>query len=295
MGAIWSLKRKEIATAGLPSSTVQSIFSGWHDGKNFTITPTVYSLLRGEQPMHIVRKFRYLVIVSGLALGFCGAQSADSDGLHSAIRPTPRNDKFWQNQHHRFLEIAKGGNVEVLFLGDSITQGWGGAGKEIWTERFAPFKAANFGIGGDRTEHVLWRLRDGKELHGISPKVVVLMIGTNNLGINNAEQVADGIEAIVQELRQQLPKGKILLLGIFPRAEQPSNPLRAKIKIVNGRIARLDDGKSVHYLDIGAKFLEPDGTLTKKIMPDFLHLSPAGYKIWADALQPLLGKMLGSK
>jgi lysophospholipase L1-like esterase len=211
---------------------------------------------------------------------------------HGAIRPTPRKEKWWQDRHQRFLDIANKGNVDVLFLGDSITQGWEGAGKEVWKERFTPMKAANFGIGGDQTQHVLWRLRDGKELHGISPKVVVLMIGTNNMGSNNAEQIADGITAIVKELRRQLPEGKVLLLGIFPRSKEATHPLRAKIKDVNERIAKLDDTKTVRYLDIGGKFLESDGTISKKIMPDFLHLSPVGYKIWADAIQPSLGELL---
>jgi lysophospholipase L1-like esterase len=194
--------------------------------------------------------------------------------------------------HGRFLERAKQGSVDVLFVGDSITQGWAGSGKEVWKERFEPLKSANFGIGGDQTQHVLWRLQDGKELEGISPKIVVLMIGTNNTGRNSAEQIAEGVTAIVHELTKQLPQGKVLLLGVFPRGPKPSDPVRGKIKDINERIAKLDDGKQIRYLDIGDKFLKPDGTLTKEIMPDYLHLSKQGYQIWADSIQPSLTEMM---
>jgi lysophospholipase L1-like esterase len=213
-----------------------------------------------------------------------------------AIKPLERKDKGSVQRHERFLERAKKGDVDLLFLGDSITQGWEGAGKDVWAKTFAAqHKPANFGIGGDRTEHVLWRITEGKELEGISPKAAVLMIGTNNTGANSAEQIADGITAIVKELRRQKPDTQILLLGVFPRRPQPTDPARAKIKEINERIAKLDDGKHVHYLDIGSKFLEPDGSLSKDVMPDFLHLSPKGYQIWADAITPELEKTFGKK
>jgi lysophospholipase L1-like esterase len=211
---------------------------------------------------------------------------------HTAIKPVPRTDKWWQDRHGTFLKIAMNGNVDLLFLGDSITQGWENAGKEVWKERYEPLKAANFGIGGDQTQHVLWRLHNGDELHGITPKAVVLMIGTNNMGSSSAEQIAEGITAIVAELQHQLPHGKVLLLGIFPRSAKANDAVRAKIKSVNERVAKLDDGKQVRYLDIGDKFLQADGTLAKEIMPDYLHLSPKGYKIWAEAIQPTLSEML---
>jgi lysophospholipase L1-like esterase len=211
---------------------------------------------------------------------------------NDAIKPVPRTDKGWQQRHQRFLERAKQGHVDVLFLGDSITQGWEGNGKEVWKERFEPLHAANFGIGGDRTQHVLWRLEDGKELHGISPKAIVLMIGTNNMANDTAANIAEGVKAIVHELRQQSPEAKILLLGIFPRGREAANPFRAKIKDVNQRIAKLHDGKNVRYLDIGDKFLSADGSLSKEIMPDYLHLSAKGYGIWADAIQSALDEMV---
>lgn len=191
--------------------------------------------------------------------------------------------------HEGYVAIAKAGGVDVLFLGDSITAGWRGNGKEAWEKSFAAYKTANFGIGGDRTQHVLWRITNG-ELDGIKPKVVVLMIGTNNSGTDEADGIAKGVTAIVKAIHAKSPTTKVLLLAVFPRGEKP-NPQREKLAKVNETIAKLHDGKSVHYLDIGAKFLTADGTLTKDIMPDFLHLSKAGYQIWADAITPKLAEL----
>jgi lysophospholipase L1-like esterase len=211
---------------------------------------------------------------------------------HSAVKPNQRKDAGSVKRHERFLEIARKGDVDLLFLGDSITQGWAGFGKEAWKKNFEPLKAANFGIGGDRTEHVLWRITEGKELEGITPKVAVLMIGTNNMAANSAEEIADGVTAIVKELRKQKPEMQILLLGVFPRSPEPTGRFRDKIKDVNARIAKLDDGRNVHYLDIGSKFLESDGSLSKDIMPDSLHLSAKGYDIWAEAIKGPVERML---
>ena len=190
--------------------------------------------------------------------------------------------------HEKFLERAKKGDIDLLFLGDSITQGWNDNG--TWQRHYAPRQAANFGIGGDRTQHVLWRLDHG-EVDGIEPKVIVLMIGTNNFHSNTPEEIAEGIRAIVQTLRVKLPASRILLLGIFPRGESPM-PGRERIAAVNSRIARLDDGKSVTYLDVGPVFIQPDGKIARDVMPDFLHLSEKGYRIWADAMEPTLWSLL---
>lgn len=210
----------------------------------------------------------------------------------SATVPKPR-EGAWVKRHESFLERAKKGDVNLLFLGDSITQGWEGGGKATWERFYGPRHAANFGIGGDRTQHVLWRLDNG-EADGIKPKVAVLMIGTNNSGQNSADEIAEGIEAIVKKLHEKLPETKILLLAVFPRGEKPG-PTREKLAAVNQRVAKLDDGKTVKYLDIGPKFLNEDGTISKEIMPDFLHLTPKGYRIWADAIEPTLWSMLDEK
>jgi lysophospholipase L1-like esterase len=191
--------------------------------------------------------------------------------------------------HRDFLKRAENGNIDLLFLGDSITQGWGGA-RKTWDRFYTPRKADNFGIGGDRTQHVLWRIQNG-ELARIEPKVVVLMIGTNNASGNTPDEIAQGITAIVGELRKRLPKTKILLLGVFPREPKPS-PMRERLARVNEKIAKLDDGSNVRYLDIGKAFLSEDGTISKEIMPDYLHLSQKGYRVWAEAMEPTLWSML---
>jgi len=216
---------------------------------------------------------------------------------NTAVMPVPR-EETWVKRHEGFVEIARAGGVEVLFLGDSITDGWRSKGKVLWDAHFAPLKAANFGIGGDRTQHVLWRMQNG-ELDGISPKVVVVMIGTNNTGFerdrvtprNTVPEIIEGVTAIVQGLRTKLPAAKVLLLAVFPRGEKDSAS-RAQVSAVNEGIARLHDGAKVHYLDIGQKFLYPDGTLPTDFMPDLLHPNEVGYAIWAAALKAPLAELL---
>ena len=226
--------------------------------------------------------------VLGAVLAFAiGARAVETN---TAVIAAPHEGRSMA-RHLGFLEIAKQGGVDLLFVGDSITDYWFRYGRSIWDANFAPLHAANFGVAGDRTEHVLWRLQNG-ELDGIKPKLVVLMIGTNNLGSNSDEEIADGIKAIIQQLRQKLPSSQILLLGIFPRGEQADNPVRSRIKHINSIIAKFDDGKMIKYMDIGPKFLEPDGTLSKSAMPDSLHPNAKGYQIWADAITPTVQEMM---
>lgn len=235
-------------------------------------------------------------MLTGMLLLLAGWVSAQ-DSLPAA----PRTKEYswmsvarWNEMHAGFLKRAQAGPIEVLFLGDSITQGWNDAGKASWEKSFAPLKAANFGIGGDMTQQVLWRITEGKELEGVAPKAVVLMIGTNNFGLGNhsPEAVAKGVAVILDTLKTKLPNSKILLLAIFPRDAKPGTPFRQKIAAVNEQLVKLADGKTVHYLDLGPKFLAADGSLPKEIMPDFLHLSPRGYEIWAEAIQAPLAEML---
>lgn len=228
-------------------------------------------------------------LVPSLVAFALAAVAVHAQSSNSAINPVPRNP--WLDTSNGFTARAKKGDVDVVFLGDSITAGWSNAGKVAWSTRFAPLKAVNFGIGGDRTQHVLWRVQNGN-FDGITPKAVVLMIGTNNSGSNTAAEIAEGVTAIVKEIQTRTPSTKILLLGVFPRAEKADHPVRAKLAEVNATIAKLDDGKSVFFLDIGPKFLTEDGTLTREIMPDLLHLSPAGYTIWADAIQDKLAELI---
>ncbi|MFO0814702.1 MAG: family 16 glycoside hydrolase [Gemmatales bacterium] len=208
------------------------------------------------------------------------------------VTPKPRRDGWWQARHQTVLQKAEEQGPAVMFIGDSITQGWEGAGRKEWEKRFAPLNAVNLGFSGDRTQHVLWRLDEGREMAGYVPKAAMIMIGTNNSGNNSADQIADGIEAIVKLIRRKHPKTQILLLAVFPRGEKPDHPQRLKLIEVNKKIKTLDDGKWVKFLDIGDKFLAEDGVLPKEIMPDFLHLSEKGYGIWADAVESHLKEMV---
>jgi len=218
----------------------------------------------------------------------------------SSTEPMPR-EQAWVHRHDGFVEIAKKGNIDVLFLGDSITDNWRKPemGLPVWEKNFAPLHAVNFGISGDRTQHVLWRMQNG-ELAGYKPRVVVLMIGTNNTGLerdkltprNTTAEIVSGVTDVVKGLTTQFPETKILLLAIFPRAEKSTDPFRLQVYDVNSALARLHDGKQVFFLNIGPKFLAPDGRLPKEIMPDFLHPSTKGYEIWADAIREPLAKLL---
>jgi beta-glucosidase len=235
--------------------------------------------------------------------------------------PAQKKDtgKFMQ-KHEEFLKRGKSGPIGVLFLGDSITEGWGKA-PEVWEKYYKQHDPANFGIGGDRTEHVLWRIANG-ELDGIHPKVLVLMLGTNNTGSNDADSIAAADKKIIKEIRTKLPDTKVLVLAVFPRGPRPptvpkaapgakpAKPAAPKpvvsaqamaedaakrmaiINAVNKELAKLDDGKMVRFLDINPKFLGADGKIPMDVMPDQLHPNAKGYQIWAEAMQPLLEEMM---
>jgi len=233
-----------------------------------------------------MRRVRFVWMSLAIALGVLmssrpvAAQDApvkQARKLPPTATAAPRNDPWWkQRQESMNARVAKG-NVDLVLIGDSITQGWEGGGKKAWDEFYAKRNAVNLGIGGDQTQHVLWRLQNGN-LKGISPKLAVLMIGTNNAGGNRPEEIAAGIRAIIRTLRKNAPDTKILVLAIFPRGPNNDDGLRkinAEASELVARSKRID-GKMVKFKDIGKKFLEPDGTLTKEIMPDLLHLSPKG-------------------
>jgi len=193
-------------------------------------------------------------------------------------------------RHLGFVETAKQGNIDLLLHGDSITDWWvqGDANKAMFDKYFADIRTANFAISGDTTQGVLWGLKNG-EGQGFQPKAVMLMIGTNNNGANTAPEIAEGIGAVVLELRQNFPDAKILLLAVFPRSI-PGDPIRDKIAEVNRTIAKLDDQKHVFYMDIGPLFLDDKGFfLPETFRPDNLHPLAKGYDIWGTAVR---GKLL---
>lgn len=211
--------------------------------------------------------------------------------------PKRGNARFYE-LHAQHLKRAKE-PMQLLFLGDSITEGWGKA-PDVWKANYEKYQAANFGIGGDRTEHVIWRIEDGV-LKGVKPKVVVLMIGTNNSGDHTGAQIGAADTKIVELIRANIPETKVLLLAIFPRGPRKDKEGRIlddgvkrmqAINEANAILAKLDDGKNVRFLDIGAKFLGADGKIPDGIMPDQLHPNAAGYQIWADAMRPLLDEMM---
>jgi len=210
-----------------------------------------------------------------------------------------------EKRHESFNEISKKGEAQLVFLGDSITHGWESKGKAVWEKTWAPLKAANFGIGGDRTEHVLWRLEHGN-FDGLKPKAIVLMIGTNNTGHQGrpqkeldgavyqctAEQTAEGVKAILAKLQQKCPDAKILVLAIFPRGANKDDKFRQQNEATNAIVKGFADDKKVFFLDVGARFLAADGTLSKSIMPDLLHPNAEGYQIWSDAMEAKVKELL---
>jgi lysophospholipase L1-like esterase len=238
-----------------------------------------------------------------LSLLLASTLLAEAPAKNYAIIPVlhPGTEK----RHESFNEISKKGEAKLVFLGDSITHGWESRGKAVWDKYWAPLNAANFGIGGDRTEHVLWRLEHGN-FDGLKPKEIVIMIGTNNTGHvgrpqkeNNgevyhcsAQETAQGVKAIIDKLKVKCPGAKILLLAIFPRGATPEDPYRMQNTETNKIIKTYADDKTVFFMDIGDKFLAPDGTLSKDIMPDLLHPNEKGYEIWAQAIQGKVKELL---
>lgn len=186
-------------------------------------------------------------------------------------------------QHEEFVAKAKQGNIDILLLGDSITNRWP---PQLWEQYFAPLRAERFGIEGEQVQCLQWRLLNG-ELDGIHPKVVVLLIGTNNVPRDySAADIADTVAAIIKTISEKSPGTKILILGILPRNEKPSNIMRDRITLANEGLAKLDNGSSVRFLDLGGKVTTPDGVITRETMPDFLHPSPAAYEALMKEIGP---------
>ena len=209
--------------------------------------------------------------------------------VHSAIIGEPRKDEWWMKRHQSMNKNAKKPH-DLLFIGDSITQGWEGSGKGTWEKYYGNRKALNLGISGDRTEHVIWRLDNGNLRNQKKAKAAVVMIGTNNTGhiMQDPTEVRDGVERIVSTLRARCPQAKILLLGVFPRGVKPDDAKRKNNLEINKLISELHNGERIHYLDISDKFLTAEGILTKQVMPDALHPRQKGYEIWAEAIEPKL-------
>jgi beta-glucosidase len=233
----------------------------------------------------------WLAAFAALFIGLAISCSTDNNDPQSSVNPVPRNT-WWLERHEQINQRVAQGKIDLIFVGDSITQGWEESGKRVWQKFYGHRNAANLGIGGDRTQHVLWRLENGN-IDGIQPKLAVVMIGTNNSLDNTPEEIFAGNRAIVNKLRHALPDTNILLLAIFPLGQDGNNKLRQVTEKANALIAKLADGKKIYFLDIGDKFLQDDGTLTREVMPDLLHPSEKGYEIWAGSIEPSVKKLLG--
>lgn len=224
-----------------------------------------------------------------------------TQGANYSTLPESRSERsgkfgWWMARHEQKLMETKDGGAEVVFLGDSITQNWETAGRDVWQKHFAPRKALNLGFGGDSTQHVLWRLDHG-EFDDLRPKVCVLLIGTNNARHSESTpaQIAEGVKAIIERIAQKSPQTKIVLHAILPRGVDANDPWRKRCMEINSLLPALADGQRVHFVDFGAKLVAADGTLSKEIAPDLLHLSAKGYELWADALESKLHDWLGEK
>lgn len=231
-----------------------------------------------------------------LALVFSSLNIAIAQEPNLAIIPAPRDNMGNFKRHIAIKEAAKKTRPDILFLGDSITQGW--EGKKAWKEVMEPLNAFNAGISGDRTEHILWRIQDGGLNFAAAPKLCVLMIGTNNTGARqgneSAEYTADGVRKIIVALNKKYPKMKTLLLAIFPRNATANDKLRLLNDKINEQLAKIKN-PLVTFLDIKNSFLEADGTLPRSTFPDLLHLNDAGYYKYSEAILPTIKKLLNKK
>ncbi len=229
-------------------------------------------------------------------------EAADSP---SPVRANPSGavNRGWIRRHEQFVQKAKAGGIDLYMEGDSITDFWQGRFRANWEKNLGGWKPGDFGISGDRTQNVLYRIDNG-EFDGVHPKVVVLLIGTNNLasnatyGENTVGDTARGVKAVVEDIEKKAPDAKILLIGIFPRNDPPPKArpdINKRIDQVNAQIAKLDDGKRVRYLNFNDKLADKDGKLFPGVMGrDNLHPTDKGYQIWADAMRPILTEWLGA-
>lgn len=233
-------------------------------------------------------------------LAFCTLAMVGMAGEPSSLVPAPRKEQGAIERQDLLLRRVREskGPVDVVFVGDSITQAWEGPGKEAWDTILSrmgpqPVSLLNLGNSGDRTEHVLWRLQQAP-LTPLAPKAIVLLIGTNNLGhgTSNAAETLAGTRAVLKLLHEQCPQARIVAMATFPRGEK-LNPMRGDILQINQAIAA-DHGPEVTVVDIGTRFVQPDGDIRKDLMPDALHLSPAAYRIWAEAVDVTLRPMLSA-
>jgi beta-glucosidase len=217
---------------------------------------------------------------------------AFAQSTNTAVMPVPMNKPGWMERHESMNAKARLGNIDLIYIGDSIVQRYEGVGKPVWDHYYAPRNALNLGISGDRTQHVIWRLDHGN-IDALNPKLAIVMIGQNNGGHNTAPEIAEGVTDVVKKIRNKLPNTKILLLGIFQRREKPT-PERAVLAEANNIISKLADS-SVNYMDINSVYVQPDGTISASLMPDYEHPSELGFKRWAEAIEAKVAELMGDQ
>ncbi|MEO6281728.1 GDSL-type esterase/lipase family protein [Roseateles sp.] len=266
----------------------------WRDGDDFSAVNLPFALEGTGSGELQISKLR--INQRGQATTAC------PDYRTLAVTPEPLQEawatEWWLPRHEAKLAEIKahrdaGRRVDLVFLGDSITEGWERNGEAVFAQHFAKYNAVALGFGGDRTENLLWRLQHG-EMDGMAPKAVVMMIGTNNTGerLEDPAFTVAGIKRNLDEVRHRQPQARVLLLALFPRDEKPDGLMRRHNAKINALLPALADGKHVVFLDIGKALTDPDGTLSKDILPDWLHLSPQGYEIWARSLDATLNHWL---
>ncbi|MDT7838357.1 GDSL-type esterase/lipase family protein [Aquabacterium sp. OR-4] len=259
-------------------------------------TPAVTLDGNGAGEVAVARVRLSAAPVPGLAAQPCISAEAQT------VTPEPLNQAWslgwWLPRHQQKLAearamLAAGRGPQLVMIGDSITQSWEDTGRGPWNRHLAPLGALNLGFGGDKTENVLWRLQNGA-LDGLNPRVVTLLIGTNNTGdrMDHAAATAAGVARVLQEIRQRLPAARVLLLAILPREARPDAAMRQRNEQINALIERLADGRQVHFLNVNSALTNPDGTLSTELLPDLLHLSERGYALWAERLLPVLRTLM---
>ena len=218
------------------------------------------------------------------------------DRIPAAVAPVPRLEAWWTTRHEHTLARIRQGGVDLLMIGDSITQGWSAEGRHVWNSYYGHRRAVNLGFSGDRTEHVLWRLNHG-EIDGITPKLAIVMIGTNNTGARHdpPEETAAGIQAILSTLRTGLPDTKILLVGVFPRGASAEDPFRQVTVAINNLVRTYADNRQIFFLELSPLFLDNQGRLSQHLMPDYLHPNEQGYQVWAEGMEHILSRLLGEQ
>lgn len=231
------------------------------------------------------------MIFGALAAGLSAADTV------RAATPTPRLVNYswmsldrWFALHQADVVVAQEGSAPVVFLGDSITEGF--EHQEAWKTIWGPLGAANFGIGGDMTQNVLWRLAHGAT-GNLAPQAVVVLIGVNNFGLNDAspEEVSLGVRTVVYRVRETWPEAEVLVYGVFPSGREAGTPRRTATSRLNADLATLALQDNVHFEEIGAQFLDENGAIPVELMADALHPTPEGYRIWAVSLQNRLAAL----